>query len=75
MTVKEIRKKMRSMEENEKLIIEGWGQIQKVGSFYLRGPLPEYDDTDIYTDYDAWSPYEYREKWILDDIKAKLKIA
>lgn len=75
MTINEIRKQMRELNKNSEIIlIEGWGQIQKIGSGYAIGPLPENDDSDPMRDYSAWS-YGWKEKWILDDIKKRLDIA
>ena len=75
MTIREIRKAMRSLGSvTETLTIDGWGQIKKIGSRYAVGPLPERDDTDLMRDYDSWT-YGMRESWILDDIKRTLKIA
>jgi len=79
MTIKEIRKQMRELNKDggtlsEVILIPGWGQIQKIGTRYAIGPLPENDDSDPMTDYSAWS-YGWKEKWILDDIKRVLKIA
>lgn len=79
MTIKEIRKQMRELNKDGGtlsgvILVPGWGQIQKIGSNYAIGPLPEDDDSDPYTDYSAWS-YGWKEKWILDDIKRVLGIA
>lgn len=75
MTIKEIRKQMRTMESyKETILIPGWGQIKKTGKTYAVGPVPEKDDSDPMTDYSAWT-YGFREKWILDDIKRSLNIA
>ncbi len=78
MTISEIRKAMRNSTKNgrsigETILVPGWGQIKKIGSRYAVGPLPEYDDSDIMTDYSAWS-YGWREKWVLDSIKSELKL-
>lgn len=73
-TTKEIRKAMRSMNTGDTIVIDGWGQIFKGGNNYAIGPLPEKDDTDVYSDYDAWS-YGWKESWILDNIKKELNIA
>lgn len=77
MTIKDIRKKMRAMDGHnysEALLIEGWGQIKKIGKSYCIGPLPEDDDSDPYTDYSAWS-CGLKESWVLDYIRHDLKIA
>lgn len=78
MTIKEIRKMMRNLNKDggsvsEAITIEGWGQIKKIGNSYAVGPLPEYDDSDPYTDYSAWC-YGWKEKWVLDDIARTLQI-
>ena len=78
MTIKEIRKAMRALNNDgrsvsETIIIEGWGQIKKIGSSYAIGPLPENDESDPMTDYSDWS-YCWKEKWVLDDIARKLNI-
>lgn len=78
MTIKEIRKAMRALNKDggsvsETIIIEGWGQIKKIGSSYAIGPLPENDESDPMTDYSDWS-YCWKEKWVLDDIAMKLNI-
>ena len=74
-SIKEIRKAMRSMESiTETILIEGIGQIKKIGKTYAWGPTPENDDSDPLTDYSAWS-YGWKEKWILDDIKRTANIA
>lgn len=67
-TIKEIRKAMRAMNQFDYLLIEGFGQITKIGKLYASGPLPEDDDSDVITGYSAWS-YCQRESWIIDDIK------
>lgn len=77
MTIKEIRKEMRALsgqEYNKVILVEGWGQIKKIGRTYAIGPLPEEDDSDPYTDYSAWS-YGLKESWVLDYIKHDLGIA
>ena len=79
MTIKEIRKEMRNLNKDggtvsKAILIEGWGQIQKIGNRYAIGPLPEYDDSDPMTDYSAWS-YGWKETWILDDIRRNLGIS
>ena len=75
-TIKEIRKAMRTMDDGcmETLLIEGWGQIKKIGKRYCRGPLPELDDSDPMTDYTAWS-FGWSEKYLLEDIARVLEIA
>lgn len=77
MTIKEIRKEMREMNKNGEtlskiLVVEGWGQIQKIGSRYAVCGMV--DDSDPMTDYSAWT-YGMKEKWILDSIKRTLNIA
>lgn len=72
-SIKEIRKEMRNAEQFKTILVDGWGQIKKIGNSYAIGPLPEDDDSDIMTDYSAWS-YCWKEKWILDDIKRRLQI-
>ena len=79
MTIKEIRKAMRNLNKDGEtlsgvILVEGWGQIQKIGSTYAIGPLPEKDDSDPYTDYSAWT-YGWKESWVLDLIKRELNIA
>lgn len=77
MTIKEIRKQMRSMDGHhytEFILVPGWGQIGKIGKRYCTGPLPEKDDSDIMRDYSAWT-YGRTEKAILEDIQRKLKIS
>lgn len=74
-SIKEIRKAMRSLESiHETLLIEGIGQIKKIGKTYAYGPTPEKDDSDPVSDYSAWT-YGWKESWILDDIKRVAKIA
>lgn len=78
MTIKEIRKAMRNLNKDggtlsEIIVVEGFGQIQKIGNSYAIGPMPEDDDSDPMTDYSAWS-YGWKEKWILDSIRSELKI-
>lgn len=73
MTIKEIRKEMRELKGREVIIVDGWGQIKKIGKEYAIGPLSEEDDSDPYTDYDAWS-YGLKESWVLDYIKKYLGI-
>ena len=78
-TIKEVRKEMRNLNKNGEtlsatILVEGWGQIQKIGNGYAIGPLPEYDDSDPMTDYSAWS-YGLKESWVLDYIKRGLQIA
>lgn len=76
MAIKDIRKKMRALDGehyNETILIEGWGQIKKIGRTYAIGPLPEEDDSDPYTDYSAWS-YGLKESWVLDYIRTDLGI-
>lgn len=41
MTIKEIRKEMRELKESEVIIVDGWGQIKKIGKEYAIGPLSE----------------------------------
>lgn len=72
-SIKEIRKEMRNAEQFKIILIDGWGQIKKIGNSYAIGPLPENDDSDPMTDYSAWS-YCWKEKRILDDIKRNLNI-
>ena len=72
-SIKEIRKEMRNAEQFKTILVDGWGQIKKIGNSYAIGPLPENDDSDPMTDYSAWS-YCWKEKWILEDIKRNLKI-
>lgn len=72
-SIKEIRKAMRNAEQFSTILVDGWGQIKKIGNSYAIGPLPENDDSDPMTDYSAWS-YCWKEKWILDDIKRNLNI-
>lgn len=72
-SIKEIRKAMRDAEQFRTILVDGWGQIKKIGNSYAIGPLPENDDSDPMTDYSAWS-YCWKEKWILDDIKRNLNI-
>lgn len=77
MTIKEIRKAMRAMNKNGEtlskiLVVEGWGQIQKIGSRYAVCGMV--DDSDPLTDYSAWV-YGMKESWILDSIKRTLNIA
>ena len=69
-SIKDIRKAMRSLESwHETLLINGICQIIKTGNTgYSKGPTPENDDSNPYTDYSAWS-YCLKEKWILDDLK------
>ena len=79
MTIKEIRKQMRSLNKDGEtlssvILVPGWGQIQKIGSSYAIGPLPENDDSDPITDYSAWT-YGWKESWVLDLIKRELNIA
>lgn len=73
-TVKELRKAIRNMKDFETILIDGWGQIWKSGTRYAIGPLPENDDSDILTDYSAWS-YGWKQSWIIEDIAKELKIA
>lgn len=81
LTVKNIRKEMRALKSSEqsvsdRLLIPGYGQVQCIGRGsrpYAVGPLPEYDDTDVYRDYTAWT-YGWAEGWVLDDIKRTLNI-
>lgn len=73
-TIKEIRKAMRAMNQFDYLLIEGFGQITKIGKLYASGPLPEDDDSDVITGYSAWS-YCQRESWIIDDIKKFFNVA
>ena len=72
-SIKEIRKALRSLENFETLLIEGIGQVKKIGKSYAYGPLPEDDETDLMRDYDDWS-YCWKESWILDDIRRTAKI-
>lgn len=72
-SIKEIRKAMRNSEQFSTILVDGWGQIKKIGNSYAIGPLPENDDSDLMTDYSAWS-YCWKETWILDDIKRNLNI-
>ena len=77
MTIKEIRKAMRAMNKNGETLseiheVEGWGQIQKIGSRYAVCGMV--DDSDPLTDYSAWT-YGMKESWILDSIKRTLNIA
>ena len=79
MTIKEIRQTLRALNKDgrtvsEKILIPGYGQIQKIGKSYAVGPLPENDDSDPLTDYSAWV-YGWKESWVLDDIKRVLHIA
>lgn len=82
LTIKEIRKAMRDLNKDgetvsKPLLIEGWGQIKKIGNGkapYAIGPLPEDDDSDPYTDYTAWT-YGFKESWVLDYIKRDLHIS
>jgi hypothetical protein len=74
MTIKDIRKAMRNLETGKILFVPKWGQIQKIGSTYAVGPLPENDDSDLMHDYSAWC-YGWKESWILDNIKRSLKIS
>lgn len=70
-TIKELRKAMRSMPKDNYgaiILVEGWGQIKKICNSYAVGPLPENDDSDILTDYSAWT-YCCRESWVLDWIR------
>ena len=73
-TIKEIRKIMRTMNDFDYVLIEGWGQITKIGKRYATGPLPEKDDSDVITGYSAWS-YCLRESWVIDDIKKFFNVA
>lgn len=75
-TIKNIRKAMRGLENHyETLLIEGWGQIKKLGpARYARGPLPELDESDPMRDYTDWT-YGWKESWLLKDIQIKLNIA
>jgi hypothetical protein len=73
-TIKEIRKAMRAMNQFDYLLIEGFGQITKIGKLYACGPLPEDDDSDVITGYSAWC-YCQRESWIIDDIKKFFNVA
>lgn len=73
-TIPNIRKAMRNISRDDygtTLLIPGWGQIKKVGKRYAVGPLPEDDDSDILTDYSAWS-YDVSEGQVLDWIKSEL---
>ncbi len=72
-SIKEIRKALRGLEKFETLLIEGIGQVKKIGKSYAYGPLPEDDDTDLMRDYDAWS-YGWKESWILNDVRRTAKI-
>ena len=77
LTVKGIRKAMRSIESTDYgtvILVPGWGQIKKIGSSYAVGPLPEDDDSDPMTDYSAWT-YGCKESWVLDWIKRDLKLS
>lgn len=74
MTIKDIRKAMRSLEAGNTLFIPKWGQIQKIGDSYAIGPIPEKDDSDPMHDYSAWN-YGWKESWILDNIKKTLQIS
>ena len=74
LTIKSIRKAMRGLNENGgKMTVPGWGQIQKFGSYYAIGPLPENDETDPMSDYSDWM-YGFNEKTILLNIKNRLRI-
>ena len=73
-TTKELRKAIRNMNDYETILIDGWGQIQKIGKNYAIGPLPENDDSNPYTDYSAWN-YGWKQSWIIEDIAKDLKIA
>lgn len=73
-TIPNIRKAMRNISRDDyetTLLIPGWGQIKKIGKRYAVGPLPEDDDSDILTDYSAWS-YDVSEGQVLDWIKSEL---
>lgn len=74
MTIKEIRKQLRGLEVGETVLVPGWGQVQKIGSSYAIGPVPEKDDSDPMHDYSAWC-YGWKESWILDNIKRELRIS
>ena len=67
-TIKDVRKAMRAMKDCETILINGFGQIAKIGNRYAFGPVPEKDDSDVITGYSAWC-YCLRESWIIDDIK------
>ena len=76
LTIQTIRKAMRNIEREDygtTILVPGWGQIKKVNKSYAIGPLPEDDDSDILTDYSAWT-YCWKEKWVLDAIARDLKI-
>ena len=73
MTVKELRRMMRNSKKDghflgEIILVEGAGQIQKIGNRYAVGPVPELDDSDPLTDYSAWT-YGLRESWVLNFFK------
>lgn len=73
-TIPNIRKAMRNISRDDygtTLLIPGWGQIKKVGKRYAVGPLPENDDSDVLTDYSAWS-YDVSEGQVLDWIKSEM---
>ena len=73
-TIPNIRKAMRNISRDDygtTLLIPGFGQIQKIGKRYAVGPLPENDDSDVLTDYSAWS-YDVSEGQVLDWIKSEL---
>ncbi len=71
-TIKDIRRMMREGKKDHSIgaaiLIPGYGQVKRIGNTYAVGPLPEDDDSDIMTDYSAWS-YGWKEKWVLDDIR------
>ena len=75
LTIKGIRKELRAMTMfKDILIVPGFGQISKEAlRSYAIGPLPENDDSDLMTDYSAWS-FGWNEKWVLELIKDKLNI-
>ena len=76
-TINDIRKAMRAIGKDDystTILVPGWGQIKKVGNRYAVGPLPEFDDSDILTDYSAWT-YCLKESWVLEDIENHLRVS
>lgn len=64
MTVKELRKKLRNMQEYTEEIVVGNRAIIKTTTGY--GVRGIHDESDIMTDYCAYV-FGFREKWIIEE--------
>lgn len=76
-SIKATKKALRNLQPMECIIIVGWGQVQRIGDgakSFCVGPLPENDDSDIMTDYSAWT-YGLRQSWIAEWIARDLKLS